>query len=635
MACRLLWSAFLLFEIASAPLMFAQNSAKTAPSPITVSVDASEAPRKIFHARLTIPATPGRLTLLYPKWIPGEHGPTGPIVDLAGLKFSAGGKTLPWRRDLLDMYTFHLDVPAGANVVEVSLDYLSPALAEGFSSGASATANLAIISWNQLLLYPQGWSSDQLTYTANLRIPAGWKYGTALPGPQQSGETIQFSPASLTTLVDSPVLLGRYMRVVPLNPGGTPPHEMDIAADSAAALEMPADIETHYKQLVAETGALFGARHYGDYHFLFTLSDYVAHFGLEHHESNDSRIGERGLVDDDQRKISASLLTHEFTHSWNGKYRRPADLATADYQQPMQTELLWVYEGLTSYLGNMLAARTGLWNPDQYRDALALIAADLDHRPGRTWRPLADTAVDAQVLYNAPVQWSSWRRSTDFYDEDVLVWLEADVIIRQRTQGRRSLDDFCKLFHGGQNTPPKVVTYTFDDVVAALGQIANYDWKNFFTTRLNSLSPRAPVGGVEGGGWRLIYNDVRPELLKSREEVNKYVDASFSLGLLIKEDGSVSDAIFSMPAASAGIAPGMKVIAVNGRRFSPTVLRDALKAGKNSSAPLELLVENGEFFKTYPIDYHGGEKYPHLERDSGRPDLLGDIIRPHASGTPR
>src|SRR5574340_1223149 len=494
---------------ATACVLLAGASVLAQNAPITVAVDATDAPRKILHARLRIPAAPGPLTLLYPKWIPGEHGPDGPIVDLTGLEFSANGRRIPWRRDDVDMYTFHLDVPAGARAVEVALDYVGPVAGEGgYTAGASATDKMAVISWNQLLLYPAGFSAEQLTYKASLRLPAGWKFGTPLPlagAPQ--GDNLEFAPASLYTLVDSPVIAGEYYRAIPLTaPGTKPPVQMDIAADSAAALDMPAETETHYKNLVQDAVALFGAQHYRDYHFLFSLSDKVAHFGLEHHESNDSRSSERSLIKDEPRKLMAGLLPHEYVHSWNGKYRRPAGLATPDYEQPMKGELLWVYEGLTTYLGNILTARSGLLTPEQYREDLALTAAYMTSRVGRKWRSLEDTAVAAQVLYRSPSQWSSWRRSVDFYPERDLIWLEADTIIRRETQGHQSLDDFCKLFHGGANNPPDVAPavkpYTFDELVATMNQVAAYDWRKFFRDRLDYTGPNAPLGGIENSGWR-------------------------------------------------------------------------------------------------------------------------------------
>ncbi len=593
---------------------------------VTISVDATTAPRKIFHTSLKIPASPGELTLYYPKWIPGEHAPDGPVVDLAGLKFSAGGKTLKWRRDLLDGFTIHVEVPAGETEVSAELDFLSPATFEGgFSAGSSATDKLAIISWNQVLLYPKGWKSDDLNYTASLKLPAGWKFGTPLPVASQSGNEIHFATCSLTTLVDSPVITGEFLKVVPL--AQDPPTEMDIAADSAAALDAPREVWDHYKDLVEQAQKLFGAHHYRDYHFLYTLSDHVAHFGLEHHESDDSRLDERSLVDERLRKMSAGLLPHEYVHSWNGKFRRPADLATPDYQQPMQDDLLWVYEGLTNYLGFVLTARSGLLTENQDRDDLALTAAALDHLPGREWRNLQDTADAAPQLYFAPQAWHSWRRGADFYEEDTLNWLWADVIIRQQSHGQRSLDDFCKLFHGAPSTGPTLKTYTFDDVVNALNQVVSYDWRGFWTERLTNHGPGAPLGGIEGSGWKLVYDDTQSEMLDNSARMNRSVPSASAIGLELREDGGIEDTIEGSLAAKAGIGPGMRLVAVNGRRFSGEIMRDEIKASKNSSAPIELLVENTDYYKTYKIDYHGGESYPHLVRDESKPDLLSDILK--------
>ena len=593
------------------------------PPTITIAVDATTAPRKIFHATLKIPATPGDLTLYYPKWIPGEHAPDGPVIDLAGLKFFAAGKPLKWRRDLLDGFTLHVDVPTGVNEITAELDFLSPATFEGgFSAGSSATDKLAIISWNQVLLYPKGYKSDAINYSANLKLPEGWKFGTPLPVTSQSGNEIHFATVSLTTLVDSPVITGEFLKVVPL--ASDPVTEMDIAADSAAALDASPDLWDHYKSLVEQTNKLFGAHHYRDYHFLLSLSDHVAHFGLEHHESDDSRVGERALVDETARKQSASLLPHEYVHSWNGKFRRPAGLATPDYQQPMQDDLLWVYEGLTNYLGFVLTSRSGLLTADQDRDDLALTAAFLDHTPGREWRNLQDTADDAPELYFSPRAWESWRRSTDFYDEGTLDWLWTDVIIRQQTKGAKTIDDFCHLFHGAPSTGPMVKPYTFDDVVNTLNQVATYDWRTFWTERLTNHGPGAPLGGIEGSGWKVVYDET-PSAMDSASR--RSVNALYSLGLALNSDGSIGDTVEAMPAAKAGIGPGMKLIAVNGRQFSPDVLREALRAAKNSSAPIDLLVENTDYYKTYKIDYHGGEKYPHLVRDDSKPDLLTEILK--------
>jgi predicted metalloprotease with PDZ domain len=602
--------------------MFAQNSA------IKLDVDATDAPRKMLHARLQIPALPGKLTLLYPKWIPGEHGPTGPITDVVNLKFAAAGHELVWQRDPVDMFAFNVEVPPGASAVDVALDFLLPPNSGGFSSGASATSKLLALSWNQVLLYPKGFAARDLVYAPTLRLPEGWSFGTALEPTQQTVAGQEFTPVSLETLVDSPVIAGSYFRTVDLTPGATPSHALHIVADSRAAVEIKPEDVRRYSRLVAEANALFGAQHYRGYHFLLTLSDHVAHFGLEHHESSDNREPERYLIDEDLRKLGAFLLPHEMVHSWNGKYRRPAGLATPGFEQPIKGELLWVYEGLTDYLGVLLTARSGLWTNDSFCEYLAGEAANLDFESGRKWRPLADTTIAAQLLYAAREEGAAARRSVDFYPEGDLIWLEADVLIRQQTQGRSSLDDFCKKFFGGHSGPPQVIPYTIDDVVAALNETAPYDWHKFFQDRVYVANPRAPLGGIEGAGWRLGYTNQVPELLKAREGRDKFTDLSFSLGLKVKEDGYIIDLIPGSPADKAGVAATMKLFAVNGRRWTPEILRTAVKSAKIEGGPIELLMENEEYFKTCKVDWRQGEKYPRLERVPAKPDLLSEILKP-------
>jgi predicted metalloprotease with PDZ domain len=603
---------------------------------IAVAVDASAASSRLFHAKLTIPVKPGALTLLYPKWIPGEHGPTGPITDLTGLKISANGQPLAWRRDDIEMYAIHVNVPAGVNALDVALDYTSPVQEGIYTGGPTASDKLAVVSWNVLLLYPAGYRADKITYKASLKVPTGWQMGSPLPMAGQSGDTYEFKPASLYTLVDSPVITGANFKVLRLTgPSVSPVVQMDIAADSPDALRFPPETEQHLKNLPGEALALFGATHYRNYHFLFSLSNHVAHFGLEHHESNDTRVPERTMIDADYYRMMGGVIPHEYVHSWNGKFRRPAGLNTPDYEQPMKGEMLWVYEGMTEYLGDVLMARTGLWTPDRYRENLARLAGELDNRAGRTWRPLVDTAVSVQTLNYAPYAWSNWRRALDYYDEGELIWLEADMTIRQLTNGQKTFDDFTRAFYGqpslGANEVPGPKPYTFDDVVNALNQVAPFDWRKFLVDRLTSTSPKAPLGGVEASGWRLIYTDQIPEGLRAKEELRKYTDVSFSIGLIIDEqDSTIEDSWFNKPAALVGITPGMKVIAINGRKYSPTILRTAIREAKGTQQSIELLVQNADFFKTYKLDYHDGEKYPLLQRNE-KPDALTDVIRPHAT----
>ncbi len=591
---------------------------------IRVNVDATDAPRRIFHVRLTVPAKQGPMTLLYPEWIPGEHGPTGPVVDLVGLRITGNGQAIPWKRDGVNMFAFHVDVPAGVSALEVVFDQISPPDSGGFTSGSSTTTELAVLNWNQFLLYPQGSGSDQLRYQASLKVPDGWRFGTALPIARESGNQIEFQPSSLTTLVDSPVSAGRHYKTIELGRDGSIPHYLHLAGDSDSAIEITPEQIEHYKNLVTEAGALFGSRHYRSYHFLYTLSDHVASFGLEHHESSDDRVGERGLTDANVAKIEADLLPHEFVHSWNGKFRRPAGLATKDYSEPMKGELLWVYEGLTQYLGEILTPRSGLYTPAEFRERLAMIAAALDRKAGRKWRPLEDTAVAAQLLYGARPDYAEYRRGVDYYDEGTLIWLEADVTIRKLSGGKKSLNDFCRLFHGGPGGMPALKTYTFEDVVAALNSVQAYDWAAFLRDRVQKVQEHAPLGGIEAAGWKLIYTPQRSGMWRAFEDERKYADLMFSIGAVVKEDGTVSDVAFGGPARKAGLAPDAKVVAVDNRAFTLAVLREAVARGRG----MDLLVRRGEYFSTVHVDDSGGEKYPHLVRDESKPDLLSEIVQP-------
>lgn len=603
--------------------------AQTKAGPIRLVVDATQAPQKILHTHMVIPVTPGPLTLYYPEWIPGEHTPDGPIIEVAGMKFSSAGKTISWRRDLVEMFSIHLDIPAGVTTLAADFDFLLTAPAGGFSAGASATNSLDVLSWNQVLLYPKGYDIRDITFVPSLKLPAGWKYGTALPGARRNGDMIDFSPVTLNTLVDSPVLAGKYFREIQLTPGQDPPHFMDIAADSEAALVMSPETQAHFRQLVAEAGALFGPRHYRDYHFLLTLSDDVAHFGLEHHESSDDRTAERSLIDDSELIAFAGLLPHEFVHSWNGKYRRPEGLATADYQQPMKDDLLWVYEGLTEYLGSfVLTARSGLLTQQQSMDDLAELVAAYEHHPGREWRSLQDAADAAPFLYNSTEDWSNWRRGTDFYEEGQLLWLDIDGTLRRLTKDKKSMNDFCQIFYAGSPNVPALKTYKFEDVVAVLNGLAPYDWTAFLRAHLDGVSTRTPIEAVESNGWKLIYSEEPNEIEATESALARRMNLTFTIGMIVQDDGIVDDVTHGGLAYDAGIGPGMKIIAVNGKQYSADEMKQVIAGSKLSTAPIQLIVANGAQFQTRSIDYHGGSRWPHLVRDSSRPDYLGEILKP-------
>lgn len=625
----------------------AQTAPQTAPltalqtAPLTLAVDLTDAPRRILHARETISVQPGAMTLVYPKWIPGEHAPDGPIVDQAGFLITTqaeNGKPaerLKWVRDSLDMYTYRITVPAGVTQLNVKMDFLATAAATGFSAGASTSANLALLSWNELLVYPGGTKAADVMISPSLTIPAGWHFGTALVptgGGTEDSTHANFQTVSLEQLIDSPVLAGRWFREIPLATDVTPKHFLDLAGDGPEDLLLSGEHIDQFSRLVRETGALYKSRHYTAYHFLVTLSDQVAHFGLEHGQSSDDRVEEKTFVDDNMFIASGLLLPHEFTHSWNGKYRRPAGLATANYQEPMKGDLLWVYEGLTEYMGDVLAARTGIWNGPIYRDRLATIWGQYnDARPGREWRDLQDTATAAQMLYFAGGAFDNWRRGTDYYDEGELLWLEVDCTIRAKTGGKKSLNDFAAAFEGlGGSTGPKVVPYDFDDVVRTLNGVVPNDWAGFLRSRLDANEEHLPEtpGLDQLTGYKLVYTDKPDYWSQLTEAETDVLDARYSLGLLVKSHGEIQDVLIDSPAYKAGLAPGFTIVAVNGRAFQPALLRAALLEAKGNGPAIELIAENTNYYKVIRVDYHGGERYPALERVAGTPARLDDILQP-------
>jgi predicted metalloprotease with PDZ domain len=593
---------------------------------ITLIVDATQAPLEIVRTQIVIPVKPGPLTLYYPKWIPGEHEPDGPITNVTGLKFTGNGKPIPWKRDLLDVFTFHLNIPQGINQLHAVFEYLEPGGGSMYTGGASATDKLVDVNWNQNLLYPAGTPAKKLIYKATLVLPEGWKFGTALPVANESGDSVTFTPVSLNRLVDSPVIAGEYYRSYNLTPPGEPiHHEIDIVADSPEAEVMSPELQKEMTDLVEQSGKLFGARHYRDYHFLLTLSDHVAHFGLEHHECDDSRLGERTLLGSHPSLALGSILPHEFVHSWNGKFRRPKDLSAPYFEAPMETDMLWVYEGLTNYLGHMLATRAGLWTTKDYDRYLATDAASLGQgRPGRTWRPLQDTAVAVPGMFGFGDGWFNWKRGMDYYGEGDLIWLWMANIIHRQSHGEKSFEDFCRLFYGGPNKGPQLKPYTFDDLVKALNSTTPYDWAAFFHERLDSTPPDSPQEGIDMSGWEVIFNS-KPAQSHSDDDS---VSAPYSIGLRVGDDGTVTDSIWNGPAFKAGVEPGMEVVGVNGRVYEPDLLKDAIENSNKDSQPITLLVVNDEYYKTCTINYHGGERYPHLVHEIGQPDYLDELLKP-------
>jgi len=621
-----------LFALAA--FSFAAGDAADVNRPaMSVAVDASQAAQKIYHIKVRMPAAPGPFTFVYPEWIPGYHGPVGPIEGVVNLHVRSGGAAVDWRRDLVDMYAVHTTVPQGASEVEVDFDVVGAESHNGQIEPVS-TSQLALVEYSNMLVYPQGATAEGTQVDASLTLPAGWTYGTALPVQSHSGNTIVFKRALLYTVIDSPVIAGTHEKAFAL--GGI--HELDVASDSAEGIALTPKFLEGMKHLVAEGPALYGGEHYRDYHFLLTLSDPVGFEGIEHHESSDDRAPEKYASDDSEYRTASDLLPHEYSHSWNGKYRRPADLFPPDYQQPEKADLLWVYEGMNQYNGEKLATRARINSFSDELDKLASTAAEMDVESGRQWRPLRDTADGAPFLYQAPGAYYEIRRSAgDFYSEGDLIWLDADVTIRKLTHDKKSLDDFCKLWGNGTDHTdvPVVNGYTEQTVLKLLGDVVPYDWAAFFHKRVAEVQAHAPMGGITAGGYRLVYTD-KPSSLTSLEEAHGHgrIDVLFSMGMTLSADGTIENILTQSSAFKAGLAPGMKIVAIDGRRFSDDVVKNALRAHKGGSTPIGLIVANEDFFKTVGIEANQGERYPHLERVAGTEDELAKIYAPRTFTAP-
>jgi predicted metalloprotease with PDZ domain len=608
-----------------------------AQTPIQITADLSDAPRKLYHAEVDLPVKAGPLTLTTPQWIPGNHRPTGPASDITGVVFTANGQPLVWRRDDVDLYQFHLTIPEGVTTLHAHLDCIVT---------RRVTQKMAVLEWEKLLLYPAKTPVKEIAIQPSLIVPAGWGIGTALspvgggayPVPA-AGAVTHFAVTNVEQLEDSPIIAGLYFHEFPLAPEISPKHFLDVVSDHAADSQLRPAFVAEVSNLVREAAVMYDSHHYNVYHFLLTLSDTAGGEGLEHGQSSDNGVDEKSFRDAKHQLAEADLLAHEFTHSWNGKYRRPVGLYQPDFATPQQGALLWVYEGMTQYLGNVLAARAGLKTQAEYRDLLALSAADLDYKPGREWRPTEDTAVAASILRGGEPAWSNWRRGQDYYQEGELLWLDADTLIRKTTGNKKSLNDFEKIFLGkGGNTGPLIVTYTFDELVADLNQVMPYDWATFLHDRVDKINPRADLQGIERGGYKLIYAD-KPnpsEKVVAKDGGARYkgVNAWYSLGLRVSADGSVRDVRWNGPADRARVAPTAKILGVNGQVFSPDGLRDAIREAKGSAEPIHLVLQVDSFLSSAEIDYHDGERYPVLERVEGTPAYLDDITRPLADSPP-
>ena len=585
---------------------------------IDLDVDVTDAPRDILRAHERIPVTPGPITLVYPKWIPGHHMPNGPIQQVVDLHFSGNGQEIPWRRDDVDMYAFHVNVPSGVNTLDVSLADVAP-------TGQNCSPVSAWVSFNELLLYPANTASDAVTIHPRLKLPDGWNFATAIHTAGHDGEWADLSTVTLTTLVDSTALAGAHFKKQMLPTGDGPTHEIDMAGDDEECTHMSQRAIDSFASLVAEARALFGATHYREYHWLVPVSDTLRGRGLEHHECSEDGTG-RNTFEEDNLVGLAGLLAHEYTHSWCGKFRRPAGLATANYQDPMKGELLYVYEGMTQYWGTVLPARSGLWSKQEFLDDLARTCAGEDTQSGRSWRNTQDTAIAAQISRHPADGWAAEHRGQDYYQEGVLIWLEADATIRALSGGKKSLDDFCKLFFGPPSTAPEIRPYTFDDLVAGLEKTQHNDWRTFLRSRLDATGDHAPLGGLEASGWKLVYTSSPSGGRRGPGAPGG--EYRFSLGVSIAADGTVGETISRMPFDKAGIVPGQKIVGVGGKVWSVRAMDQALRGHK----PFDVLVAVGEDLVTRHVDYSEGPKFPHLVRDESKPDLLSEIIAAHSRG---
>jgi predicted metalloprotease with PDZ domain len=595
------------------------------PGTISLMVDLTNVNDRVLNVHETVPVTAGEMFLLYPEWLPGTHSPSNAIANMAGLVVTANGKRIDWVRDRVNMYAFHINVPQGATTLEVNFQYLAPI----DPKQGRIWSKFADVTWNSVLLYPAGYFSRRIEFSTSLRLPQGWKFACALEMKSQDGNVVQFKDTTLNTLIDSPLYAGVNFKRVDISSGPDNKVYLDLFSDKPEQLVMTPEELQYHKNLVIEARKLFNSHHYDHYDFLFSLSDIVSGKGLEHHQSSEDGTRANYFTDWAAGVGGRALLPHEYTHSWNGKFRRPADLWTPNFNVPMQNDLLWVYEGLTDYYGNVLTARSGMCTLEQAHDMLAQIAAGFEISPGRTWRPLVDTTNQPIIgnHFSSPENWPSWQRSYDYYPESDLIWLDADTKIRELSGGKKSLDDFAKLFYGIDNGSFVTKTYNLDDLVAALNTVQPYDWAGFLRARVYDVAPQTPENGFTQGGYRLIYNDNQPDWMK-HADMSRGASFATSLGFSLKADGSLNDVVWDSVAFKAGITPDMQLTAVNDQKFTVDGLREVILASEKSKAPIKLLLKRGDEFLTISLDYSGGLRYPHLEKVDGTPDRLDAILAP-------
>lgn len=598
------------------------------PGVIGIQVDLTNLDHKVIRTRQTIPVSAGHLVLQYPKFIPGNHADTGPIQLISGVTVTGAGRRIEWVRDTVDPHAFHLDIPAGVSEIEVAFEWLTQP--DNAVWRVVMTPEMANLQWEKALLYPAGYNHSRIMFAPSVMLPAGWQYGVALTTTGRDGDVATFAPISLEHLADSPMFAGKHYRRIDLDPGGRSPVHLNLVGDTAASLNATPERIAQYEALVDQADRLFGARHFDHYEFLLGLTSKMGGIGLEHHRSSENTASPSFFTGRDPDYGSRSLLPHEFTHSWNGKFRRPSDEYVPNFNVPTQNSLMWVYEGQTEYWGEVLTARSGLGTKDEALITLAEIAGFYDNQPGRQWRALQDTTNHNLLGYRTTNPWSSWMRGTgDYYREALLIWLDADTLIREQTGGRKSLDDFAKAFFGIEDGVWEARPYTFDDVVQHLNAVHPHDWATFLRTRLDAVGPeaKAPLDGIERGGYRLVYVDSLTPLEKSIQS-GWATDFQYSLGFTLGSNNRITGVRWGGPAFEQGVGAGWDLVAVNDRTASAEALRNAVTAAKGGSEPIRLVIKRGDEFRTLSFDYHDGLRYPRLERIAGAPDRLGDIFTP-------
>lgn len=595
------------------------------PGTIELTVDATDVARGIFRIREEIPVTgAGRLYLLYPQWLPGNHAPRGPIDDIANIAITANGQTLRWKRDPVDVYAIQVDVPEGARSIALSFDYVSPTSSS--QGRVVMTGDMLSLQWNLTAFYPAGYFTRRIMVSPTVILPAGWGYGTALePSGVKAPAGVSFRPVPFETLVDSPMLAGRYFRQIQLSPKV----RLNLAGDNPDEIKASDDQIAAHRRLVDQAVKLFGAEHYDHYDFLLSISDRLGGIGLEHQRSSENGVATGYFNRWEEQTARHNLLPHEYVHSWNGKYRRGADLYTPDYSVPMRNSLLWVYEGQTQYWGYVLQARSGLVSADDTLAFLAMAAAQLDTRPGRQWRPLIDTTNDPIIAARRPQPWTSLQRSEDYYNEGMLVWLDVDMQLRELSGGRRSLDDFARAFFGMRDGDWGTLTYTLDDVVDTLNGIAQHDWASFLRDRVEQARPRAPIDWIGKGGYRLTYSNRPTRFWQLEERRRKVVDLSYSLGVVIdSSDRKLEQVIWDGPAFTAGLTNNDSIVALDGESFDGGKLVERIDEAATTRKPIELLVRRGDQYRTVSIPYYGGNRYPRLERTGTGAAWLDLLLKP-------